>query len=421
MMLSIDTNLKTNRNYLSNQSEEDVAYRTLKYIAFNSHFQLIFNLSNLKPIGYEGLIRGKDKNNLPLPPDKIFYISNQFNEEVEIDRYCRKLHIENFAKYNSGEWIFLNIHPNVIINAPKHGAYFKDLLNFYEISPSNVVIEILEDIAINDDDLNNAVQYYRDLGCLIAIDDFGAGHSNIERVMMIKPNIVKLDRTLLLASENNSLDKNILTPLVSMFHKAGILVVLEGIETIEQAQLAIDANVDMVQGYLLHKPEHQINVNQEALAYLNKHIYALFMEKYISEDINKGKISEAYIDKFLTVLEIVEQEKNLNVIAELFSDDVNAVRCYIIDSSGYQVDANIDLHNHDSINSKLISPLQETKGANWSGKSYFRQAISMPNQIHISTPYMSVIGLHRCVTISKSFQFKSQIKILCLDINIDGN
>ena len=54
----------------------------------------------------------------------------------------------------------------------------------------------METSAYDEENLARCVQYFRDLGCLVAIDDFGAGESNFERIWRLKPDIVKLDRSM---------------------------------------------------------------------------------------------------------------------------------------------------------------------------------------------------------------------------------
>jgi len=91
------------------------------------------------------------------------------------------------------------------------------------IAPHRVVIEILES-EINDQAyLKDLIKHFRNMGCLIAIDDFGAGHSNFDRIWELEPDIVKIDRSLIKRAAINSKVKRILSGMESLIHEAGSL------------------------------------------------------------------------------------------------------------------------------------------------------------------------------------------------------
>ena len=90
-------------------------------------------------------------------------------------------------------------------------------------------------------------------GFLVAVDDFGAGHSNLDRLLTLRPDIVKLDRSLIHAHQPD-LRESVMPKLVSLLHEAGMLVVAEGIETEEDLLLAARSGVDFVQGFLFGQP-----------------------------------------------------------------------------------------------------------------------------------------------------------------------
>jgi EAL domain-containing protein (putative c-di-GMP-specific phosphodiesterase class I) len=74
---------------------------------------------------------------------------------------------------------------------------FFDLLNHFNIPAERVVVEIIEDHCSENTKLLEKCNYYKSMGSLIAIDDFSAGHSNFERIWNLRPDIVKLDRSIL--------------------------------------------------------------------------------------------------------------------------------------------------------------------------------------------------------------------------------
>jgi EAL domain-containing protein (putative c-di-GMP-specific phosphodiesterase class I) len=91
-------------------------------------------------------------------------------------------------------------------------------------------------------------------GIRLAIDDFGVGHSNLERVKLIRPNIIKIDggwfRQIAAVPAAAALFKS----FVSGLHDLGAQVLVEGIETPEQLSCAVEAGAEYLQGFLLSRP-----------------------------------------------------------------------------------------------------------------------------------------------------------------------
>ena len=77
------------------------------------------------------------------------------------------------------------------------GIFFSDFLERNGFPDHSVVVEMLEDSTHVESNLSAAAGYYRDPGFLVAIDDFGSGYSNFERIWGIAPDIVKLDCSIL--------------------------------------------------------------------------------------------------------------------------------------------------------------------------------------------------------------------------------
>jgi EAL domain-containing protein (putative c-di-GMP-specific phosphodiesterase class I) len=112
-------------------------------------------------------------------------------------------------------------------------GFMSNLFSLSEVRPEHVVIEILESEIKDRAYLKTLIAHFREMGCLIAIDDFGAGHSNFDRIWELEPDIVKIDRQLISSAEKSPKVKRILKGIVALIHEAGSLVVIEGIENAE--------------------------------------------------------------------------------------------------------------------------------------------------------------------------------------------
>ncbi len=89
---------------------------------------------------------------------------------------------------------------------------------------------------------------------LLAVDDFGSGINDIERVDIMEPDIVKLDRELISGIDHDSEKQDNVRKLVFRFHSKDILVVAEGVEEKEEFDYLVGLGVDLYQGYYLARP-----------------------------------------------------------------------------------------------------------------------------------------------------------------------
>lgn len=127
------------------------------------------------------------------------------------------------------------------------------------LKPRQVILEVLEARVDDISRLNDAVAAYRQRGYRVAIDDFGCEHSNFDRLWRLTPDIVKLDRSLIVQATSNERARRILPKIVDIIHELGAQVVCEGIETPEQHNLAIEAGADLLQGYYYAMPSAELS------------------------------------------------------------------------------------------------------------------------------------------------------------------
>jgi EAL domain-containing protein (putative c-di-GMP-specific phosphodiesterase class I) len=242
----------------------------------SSAFQSIFR-SNGERIGREALVRSSLHVQGALTPEIAFDLAIEQRRLVQFDRLVRTLHLLNHARnFNEQELLFLNVHPQLLTSVKDHGRTFEHILHDYSVPTSRVVIEIKESAIERDEQLAEAVKNYRSLGYQIAVDDFGATHSGIakiinpqrsynclvsnrdsaelDRVLSLRPDFVKIDGVAIRAAEHASRAATVIRGLVNIFHSIGAKVVIEGIETSEQLAVAQDTGADMLQGYSLEYP-----------------------------------------------------------------------------------------------------------------------------------------------------------------------
>ena len=392
----------------------DTHYRGL---TLSSHFQPIFSIAHGRAVGYEGLIRAQHDDGSAQSPATLLAIPRNSKESLELDRTCRTLHVHNFARQTTGQaWLFLNLNSQYLVSERPDIGFTEKLLQATGIAAHRLVIEIIESEVSDQAQLKRFIAHFRQLGCLIAIDDFGAGHSNFDRIWDLEPDIVKIDRRLIQDAGRSPRVERILTGIVSLLHEAGSLVVIEGVETEQEALVAIAANADMVQGFYFAKPQECIDVGQN---------FSGTFDRLLRGQQWKSAKRRADMQHYLrsieglfqqAVTDFAERRQFEQSCSGLFNDPRTA-RCYLLNDAGYQVSPNVYTpHYQQQLNARFM-PLLCGDNANWSHKHYHYRALKQPDVMQISRPYLSVADSRMCITLSQTVMVDGRLHVFCCDLD----
>ncbi len=228
-----------------------------KSLTLYSVYQPIFDADD-NIIGVEALVRIEDSVKGTIRPDQFFQ-SHQidFDDKINVERLSRVIHIRNFAR---SQYRHLNLFLNVLPSAGEYLALEKidssllsQRLKALNIENSQLVMEVVELDASNEDHLKLAMKKLSECDFNIAVDDFGVNASNRQRVERLKPDIVKLDRSLLISYMTG--DQFPLLSAVKLAKNLSAKVVVEGIETQQHLDAMRSLDIDFFQGYFLALPE----------------------------------------------------------------------------------------------------------------------------------------------------------------------
>ena len=129
------------------------------------------------------------------------------------------------------------------------------LLDAAAITPANVVFEITEKLAIeNFASFRRALAVYTSMGFGVAIDDVGTRHSNLETVMALRPNFIKVSDVLTRGVSRSTVKREMFRSLGNIASTIDAVVVAEGIETPDDLEALHDLGVHYAQGFLLARP-----------------------------------------------------------------------------------------------------------------------------------------------------------------------
>ncbi|MDR7268686.1 EAL domain-containing protein (putative c-di-GMP-specific phosphodiesterase class I) [Pelomonas saccharophila] len=386
----------------------------------DSHFQPVFSFPHRRAVGYEALLRVADASGEQVSPLKFFEQLRSFDQQWAADRLCRLLHVHNFVHQAGDEgWLFLNIHPAVFVHGAQQMQALESSVRTLQslgLPMHRVVLEVTEDVMSQQADFERAVANVRQTGCLLALDDFGAGHSNFDRIWHIHPEIVKLDRSLLRRACGSPRIARVLAQMVSLLHECGSLVLLEGVETRDEALLALDVDVDMVQGFVFGRPVPGM-LGPQGVSDEIEEIWELLDGRHAdTRRVHAAQIAP-YREALRQAQERLAGQALPAACAELLALAGVQV-CFLLDEQGRHVaEPLLPPGVQDLSQDPRFKPLGLAGEARWARRPYFRRALEEPGVIQMTRPYLSLHGARMCVTLSVACPTPDGLRVLCTDID----
>ncbi|MBD1391284.1 GGDEF domain-containing protein [Neiella sp. HB171785] len=225
-----------------------------------SLYQPLVHLQRGSVIGYEALSRGPSDSPLHSPAN-LFEVAQQTQRLSKLDLLCRLCAIRRFIEFDTQALLFINVSPVTLLSEDHPKGRTLELLEQFGLRPEQVVIELSEQHRVDcPKTLRQAVEHYRKLGFLIAIDDLGAGFSGLKLWSELRPDIIKIDRYFVSQIHSDPLKKEFVRSIVSLAQTTGSKVVAEGIETDEELIQVQELGIDYGQGYLLGHPQPEIGL-----------------------------------------------------------------------------------------------------------------------------------------------------------------
>ncbi len=243
---------------------EDAMERSLRRRAFArllrergiySAYQPIVSLQDGAVYGYEALtrLRTPDWFGGPL---QLFAFADAEGSLYALETLAREAAVSGFAMPGGGPKLFINVMAQIMEDPSFSPGQTLRLLDRYGLAPEDVVFEITERDSIADfGAVKKALEHYRKQGYRIAIDDVGAGYSSLQSVVELRPDFLKVDRSIIRNVDQDEMKSYVVQTLMGIGSKMGVSVIAEGIEREEELHRLKELGVPLAQGYLLGVPK----------------------------------------------------------------------------------------------------------------------------------------------------------------------
>lgn len=249
------TQLKTKQAELANI--EAALAKAIRDDKLTIHLQPIVDLSCGDTLKCEALARWTDDAGKVIPPDVFIPIAEKSGLIFALGDWllhsvCKT--VKELAKHSPDIRVAMNISGRQIC-APDFLTKIQDAIAYYDISASQLGIEITETVFIHrTNTVAVTLASLRAIGITISIDDFGTGFSSLEYLKRLPIDELKIDRSFVRDLCVNNDDKVIIKSIIGLAKNLGLTVVAEGVESDEQHHFLLRQHCAMAQGYLFNRP-----------------------------------------------------------------------------------------------------------------------------------------------------------------------
>ncbi len=377
--------------------------------AFLPFFQPIISVPSGCIVGYEALARQRLPDNRVISAGAIFSDPSVDKEySLSLDRHIREQAIHAISRMPENTFLTINISPEWIDSQASNDPIPTiEMVRKLGVDPSRLVIEITEGQG-SISAIKRYVEHYREEGMRIAIDDFGAGYSELNRVVAIEPDLIKLDMRFFKSAIEGGIANEAVRAITYMAERTGCEVLCEGVETEEEFYFAIDCGATLIQGFLFHPAcEHFIAKKEtqcKTKVYRQNFLSLKIHQEY--EHIEAYKKNLQHVRDIQQFLNSAVNEDWLHVDTKLLLQvPANFIRFYICRRDGQQLSPNYEYKNNEwHIDESYV-------GLNWSGRPYLYQVIAVDATLSksevCSRPYRDHASKNLCQTIGVSLDEQS--------------
>jgi diguanylate cyclase (GGDEF)-like protein len=221
------------------------------------HYQPIVDMPTGTIAAFEALLRWNHPQRGAIPPDVFIPIAEETGALVPIgawvlEQACRQL--ARWRRLPQGRALRISVNVSATqLAQPDLAKVALDAISRAGISPDNLWLEVTEHERVGDD-LTAPVAALRDAGAHFSLDDFGMSYSNLSYLQRFPIEGIKVDRSFVAGIAEREADRGIVRAILAIADSLGLVVIAEGVETVEQRDTLIELGCPLGQGYLMSRP-----------------------------------------------------------------------------------------------------------------------------------------------------------------------
>jgi len=339
-----------------------------------AYFQPILSADSNTIYSYEVLGRFVDSDGTVKSLGPFFSDTNTTHEEaLHVDRMVRRYAMKKYAEEKRTEYLFINIRLawlEKFADKPEELPTIQWAREF-GIAPDKIVIEITEEEFNASDAYVNVITCYENAGCRIALDDYGKSASNIDRLALLRPDIIKINIDYIHESEKSYHYREYLKSLAAFAEAVGIEVLYEGVETQRQLDICMASGGRFYQGFLIAHPQPSMSnavFDQYVFSTSTEAAYKVLQNKIIHEKALCNSL-DSTIERFLLEHPHFYEKPGIAAnLVKLCSELPEVLRIYLCDKYGKQLTYNFEHHSGDVT-------CYDCRGKNWAWRGFFHETM----------------------------------------------
>ena len=221
-----------------------------------AYYQPIFNVNDMRLIGFEALVRWRHPHRGVVAPDQFIGAVEKQGLMPQLTEWMLNHAMQQQAMWQTQGHSHI-MHVNITATDVQNGHFVdlvQSLLLTHGINPAQLMLELTESTLMKNWDMGGKLlRNLRALGVKLAIDDFGTGYSSLSYLNRFPVDKLKIDRSFL-NDWSVQKDERLISAIISLSKAMGFGVVAEGVEDQQQLEFLKDLGCDEFQGYFISKP-----------------------------------------------------------------------------------------------------------------------------------------------------------------------
>jgi EAL domain-containing protein (putative c-di-GMP-specific phosphodiesterase class I) len=367
----------------------------------------------------EALVRGVDPYGRVRLPAELFAEAARAGVPRELEARCRSAALEAYCVLEQTERTpILSINTDsalVLEGAAGAEQLVREVLE-HGVSPSRIALEILESALSDVLKVEEFCRAAKRAGFLVALDDVGTGHSNLERIPRLEPDILKIDRQLVHGMGGSYHRREVFRSLLQLSHQIGALAIAEGVEAEADVLTGLALGCDLFQGFYFGRP---MDPRTPGAALCDEgrlreagEQFRVDARRRLSERRMRQRRCEQAVRVLVSELKSMGEAGYENLLREALVRTPFIEALYMLDERGMQLTNTV--HRGGSTRQALFQP--SPIGADQSLKQYYLMLQSGLERF-TSDPYISMASGNFCITMSRAFSnVLGQSYVLCCDL-----
>ncbi len=236
---------------------ERALHRALERQEFYLAYQPQMDVATGRIVGCEALIRWRSTEWGEVSPAEFVPLLEESGAIIDVGAWVLASAAQQAAAWERAGLplrVGINLSPRQFL-APSLMEHIQSALQSSGVSPGCIELEITESLTMQDVDHSiRLLQRCRDAGVMVAIDDFGVGHSSLAYALQFPIDAIKIDRAFVTHITRGRADRAIVRAVVALGQSLGVEIIAEGVENQRQCDFLEAIGVTQVQGYLIGRP-----------------------------------------------------------------------------------------------------------------------------------------------------------------------